>query len=645
MCGIAGIVDRKGVDLTSLIGMSQVMLHRGPDDEGYYLQDLHSAGFHFRGNDTIQQIQAEHIDKAAKSEDKFLLGLLHRRLSIIDLTPGGHQPMSYDEDRLHIVYNGEIYNYREVREDLIKRGYEFKTDSDTEVILAAYHCWGKKCCEHFMGMWAFAICDSVKGALFLSRDRFGIKPLYYNSSSSYFVFASEIKAFFQDSNFSRKINNDNLGQYVLNGKISESGETLYEEVRELLPGHNLEVDLNTLHCKHEKYYDLHEKVQSIELPDNVNYLEEYESRFKDAIAMHMRADVKVGSCLSGGLDSSAIVRFASEIAGGNGLSVFTAAYYDHKIDESGYARKVCDQLKNVKSHLTWPAAEGYWNDLDKLIWHQDLPIASTSMFAQWEVMKLAHQHQLKVLLDGQGADETLGGYSIFAGIHMLGLFRKFQIGKALKEAKYLKTNRSINIWKETGRAAFQFLPQFLQEPVQQRERLGSKFLKDNFLVEIRKDRRVASGRTYYEMSLQSVKYGMQDLLRYEDRNSMAFSIESRVPFLDHRLVEFTLALPESEKIAEGWTKLILRKTIDKKLPQEVVWRKDKKGFVTPQRKWMEELKPQLTEFLHTARIPSIVNKDAVVTALNRSELNAAEVSEFWKMISLIKWFEKFSLAG
>ena len=265
------------------------------------------------------------------------------------------------------------------------------------------------------------------------------------------------------------------------------------------------------------------------------------------------------------------------------------------------------------------------------------------MFAQWEVMKKAHESGIKVLLDGQGADETLGGYSIFAGVYLLGLVKQLKFGSFFSESRMLAGNRSVNTYKEIGRAAFHHLPRFLQTGIHKKERLSAGFVSPGFASHMENHSTpVNMGRSYLEMSLQSTRYGLQDLLRYEDRNSMAFSIESRVPFLDHRLVEYTLALPEREKIHRGWTKYILRRAMSQRLPEEVVWRKDKKGFVTPQSKWMAELKPRLTTYLNEVSMPPFLNRDSILKALNQSGLNASQVSEFWKVISLIKWFEIFS---
>lgn len=643
MCGISGIAGIHPVDYSVLHKMSNSIRHRGPDDEGFLLVDAEKKIIHAHGDDSVSEVKNRpHI--LSFQNQKFRLGLVHRRLSIIDLSAHGHQPMPYANGKIQIVFNGEIYNYREIKSELQSLGYKFESDSDTEVILAAYLQWGKNCVLRFMGMWAFAIYDFEKNCLFISRDRFGIKPLYYHYENGKLVFASEIKAILQDKSIAKKLNQKNLFEYLSYGKIADPYQTLFQNIVELPAACNLMYQLDDDKLKIEKYYDLEES--SLALRNSIlpnNYFQEYENRFNESISMHLRADVSIGTCLSGGLDSSAIVAFASPKLGSVNFNSFTAVYDDASIDESYFAKSVSSHFKNISPYYTTPAASTYWNDIDKLIWHQDLPVASTSMYAQWEVMKLAHQHGMKVLLDGQGADETLGGYSVFTGVYLFDLLKKFRFAKFYKEGQQLKLNRSVKILNETGRAAFYLLPSSLKKKIREKERLGSLFISNDFKNQFSNVQdKGMMGKDFFDMSLLSVKYGMHDLLRYEDRNSMAFSIESRVPFLDHRLVELSLALPDDFKINNGWTKYILRKTVDNKIPAEVVWRKDKKGFVTPQKKWKEELKPQLSEFINQVNLP-VINKKEILAALNNPNLNATQVSEFWKMIAFLKWHVIFEV--
>lgn len=273
-----------------------------------------------------------------------------------------------------------------------------------------------------------------------------------------------------------------------------------------------------------------------------------------------------------------------------------------------------------------------------MIWHQDLPIGSSSIFAQWEVMKLASAFKMKVLLDGQGADETLGGYSLFTGFYLIDLIKKFKLISFIKNIQFIKENRSVRPINELSRAAFYYLPNILQKTIRNKSRIGSKFISAEFLNEYKDEPTpYKSMPNYLDMSIEIIKYGLHELLRYEDRNSMAFSIESRVPFLDHRLVEFSLALDNELKLKNGWTKFILRKAIDKNLPKQITWRKDKKGFVTPQNIWKKELQPNLLDFLTNSKSVDFINMDYLLKSVNNNISSKNHLSEFWKIISVIKW--------
>lgn len=642
MCGIAGVIDRNGIDLNILYRMSAVIRHRGPDDEGFLTVDTNKKFYLNRGDDSIPEVHSHQHIISNFSEQKIQVALLHRRLSIIDLSAHGHQPMNYNGNKTYIVFNGEVYNYREIKSELAAKGYSFSSDSDTEVILASYREWGFDCVKKFMGMWAFAIYDHEKNIVFISRDRFGIKPLYYFYKDGKLVFASEIKAILEDKNIVPELNTETAYQYIAFSKANNPYETLFKNIVELPVGHNMVVNLSDFSINLSSYYNLEDAVATTASSNIKDYFAEYQSRFSESISMHLRADVPIGTCLSGGLDSSAIIGFAAPQLLNTTFNSFTAIYDDKKIDESFFANQVVNHFQNIKPYYTKPNFNDYWKDLDKLIWHQDLPIASTSMYAQWEVMKLAGKQGMKVLLDGQGADETLGGYSVFTGVYLFSLLKKMRLAKFYHEQKCLKKNRGIKISNEVMRGAFYLVPSSLKKSARAQKRVGTTFLTEEFTLQNSnvKDKGVI-GTNYRDMSIVSTKYGMHDLLRYEDRNSMAFSIESRVPFLDHRLVELSIAMPDDVKLHNGWTKYVLRKTIDKKIPDSVVWRTDKKGFVTPQKNWITDLKPQLTFYLNEVKMPSMLNRNKILNSLDGTLDNATKVSEFWKMVAFIKWNEVY----
>jgi asparagine synthase (glutamine-hydrolysing) len=645
MCGIAGIVRLEGVSTLHLHKMSEVLKHRGPDDEGFLLLDEQYNIHNFKGNDTIAQLSAlPHIQNTAHKIPHTRLGLLHRRLSILDLSPAGHQPMACPKSKNQLVFNGEIYNYKELRSELKNLGYVFTSDSDTEVVLAAYAEWGASCVAKFTGMWAIALLDMKKQTLFLSRDRFGIKPLYYVSTPGQFAFASEIKALLTSGFVEPEADMTPVLEYVCFGATADPSSNLFKQIKPLPPAHNLVINLSDVKPHVTCYYDLKKNIQAYTLPDENKIQSSFEALLDTSVNLHLRADVPVGSALSGGLDSSTLVAMVARKMQGKPFKTFTAAYTEKEIDESEYAKKVIAAQKNIDGYFTYPDANTYWQDIDKLIWHQDLPINSTSMFAQWEVMKLAGQHNIKVLLDGQGADEILGGYYNFAGLYLIEKLKSGKFLSFLNEKKELKNKFAPGINNALGRAAYYYLPEFVQRGIRAKKRLGMGFVAAEYQQQLNRiDVPARGGKTFREQSLLSTQFGLQDLLRYEDRNSMAFSIESRVPFLDHRLVEFSIALGNDWKIKNGRTKYILRKTAEPLLDKEVVWRKYKMGFLTPQKLWKLQSKKELDTFVNEVKMPAFLNKDYLLK-LNNADINdSAHLSEFWKMVSFLKWAEIFNV--
>jgi asparagine synthase (glutamine-hydrolysing) len=640
MCGIAGIYNPEGVAVNDVVSLSKTLRHRGPDDEGFFLSYTGNISEHFRGDDTIEELRSlKHISENGKQSS---LALMHRRLSILDVSEMGHQPLVSDNERYVIVFNGEVYNYKEIRQELISKGHQFKSESDTEVVLNSFVEWGEKCVERFVGMWAFVIHDKQENTLVLSRDRYGVKPLYFYQRGSYFAFASEIKALLKLSKVDSRISNEDLGSFLSYGSTANPYQNLFLYIEDIQPGSNYRYDLNTGMLTKTPYYYLEKSVQQekTSLKENI---EKFEALFDDSMALHLRSDVEIGSCLSGGLDSSAIVYSASKQLQNVPLKTFTASYKNKAIDESDYAQLVANKLPNVKDVYIYPEAKTLVSDMDKMLYHQDLPIGSTSIFAQWEVMKCANQHQIKVLLDGQGADETLGGYTNFGGIYLVELLKEFKFNQFFKEYRRLKRNFTPKIRQGVLKAAYYYLPSNLQQRFRAKERLSYNFINTEHLGGLELAVPQRGGKTFKEHSELSMKFGMYDLLRYEDRNSMAFSIESRVPFLDHRLVEMIRSLPNNHKIHKGWSKYVLRKMLDQKVDQKVVWRKDKKGFVTPQQDWKNELMSTLTSELKDSDMPSLVNRDYVIELCGKDFSNASHLSEFWRAYSVVKWYNLFNL--
>ncbi|MBI3518175.1 MAG: asparagine synthase (glutamine-hydrolyzing), partial [Bacteroidetes bacterium] len=382
MCGIAGILNKEGIRSSDLHRMSTILRHRGPDDEGFFVSGNAVLSCLYKGNDTITELASlPHISEHSQN-GAYEVGLMHRRLSILDLSAAGHQPMSYNQ--YTIVFNGEIYNYKELKSELAGKGLTFTSDSDTEVILAAYQYWREECVKHFVGMWAFAIYDKEKQHLFLSRDRFGIKPLYYFQNKTGFAFASEIKALLALDVVKPEADMTSVFEYISFGATTDPSANLFKQIRLLPPSHNMTVNINTLDITTTQYYDLKEKVDNYTSPKDADAEAVFKSALHTSIDLHLRSDVAVGSTLSGGLDSSTLVALVASKMGDKQFKTFTAAYAEKDIDESDFARKAISDYKNIDAHFTYPEIKTYWKDFDKLIWHQDLPINSTSMFAQWE---------------------------------------------------------------------------------------------------------------------------------------------------------------------------------------------------------------------------------------------------------------------
>ena len=639
MCGIAGILSNNEITVEVLQDISGVLAHRGPDDEGLAIVRADEI-ISCKGNDTINElVNYPHINE----QQSFNIGFVHRRLSIIDLAKEGHQPMLDTTRNYTIVFNGEVYNYKELKKELEQEGVVFTSASDTEVVLEAYIKWGEACVHKFVGMWAFTIYNKNKQQLFISRDRFGIKPFYYSKKDGQFAFASEIKGLLKIPGIEPIADEKLVAEYVMYGTISQPYQNLFKNIEELHPGYNGLYNFTSGELKLDQYYQLEEQVKKRKILGNFDAaLTEYQELFSAAVRLHLRSDVPVGSCLSGGLDSSALVGvIAPEI--GTTFNTFTAAYKNSDIDESDYAKEAIKDFNNVKDHYTYPNAATFLKDISKIVYYHDQPVGSASMYAHWEVMKLAGQHKMKVLLNGQGADEALGGYSNFAGVYLFDLLKSFRFLKFGKEKKRIEENFTKGVKSKIASAIYYHLPAFLKSSLRKKQRIGHQFLVKEELEKLKLDVPVRGGKKFRENSYSAFRFGLYDLLRNEDRNSMAFSIESRVPYLDHRLVEYSIALPTKYKIKEGWSKYILRKIVETKISDKIVWRKYKMGFLTPQREWKNELNKELMEEINAMGFPAILNKDAFLKFCKTDIKSNAHLSEFWRMYSLLKWIEVFEV--
>jgi len=600
MCGIAGIATA-GLPLepTLIAAMCDVIDYRGPDDFGYLAWQSASGV-----QQPFKQIHQLNNDTASRPD--VLLG--HRRLSILDLSENGRQPFSYADGRLWMVFNGEVYNYLELRDELIKKGHAFKTQTDTEVVLAAYLEWGEACLERFNGMWAFAILDTQNRTLFCARDRLGIKPFYYSFVNNRFSFASEIKQLLQlpwlDAERHDGVLFDFLGYKVYGG---DTEQTCFRNVFQLQRAQCLTLSLDQLGQGHipapRKWWQIDLDAKQPYKTDE-ECADAYRDLFMDAVRLRLRADVPVGTCLSGGLDSSGIVCFADQLIRQENpdaiQKTFTATSEDPRFDEKEYAQAVIE-VTQVEPHFTMPTAETLINSLQKLVWHHDEPFPSTSIFAGWSVFELVKRSGVTVTLDGQGPDEMLGGY--FSSMMETRMAEDIVSGRLWKFIKDYRARRDLyavplsrlaklvlleipgmsGLKKHSGdlNAASELLePEFYK----------SGYHESKYFEQLDEFRKEASGRgSMFNRSMYyKTMYGsLPGILRNVDRNSMAFSIESRVPFLDHRLVEYSFSLPAEMKIRGGSSKWIYREAMKDVLPQKVLNRKNKIGFATSEERWIK----------------------------------------------------------
>jgi asparagine synthase (glutamine-hydrolysing) len=555
MCGIAGIFRQKGIsqeDLDLIQRMNQIQKHRGPDDEGLF------------------------------SDNYCVLG--HQRLAIIDLSQAGHQPYISDDGRYLLVFNGEIYNYIELKKKLKSLGWHFKTKTDTEVLMNVYLHFGKDCLSMLNGMFAFVIYDSKKHTLFMARDRFGIKPLYYTDFRSTLYFASEIKALHIVPGLNRSINYQSLFDYLVFNRTDIYDETFLNEIKRIPKGHYGVVDQKGIQIK--QWWNPKHYVQNSHHTDINTIVQHIHEQMISSVQLRMRSDVPVGSCLSGGLDSSIIIGilFQHHIAP-NHYPSFTASFPGEPIDETRYIQLLNHQYPFI-NYQTFPNANQAFTDLEAFVYTNDEPTTNYSFYSQYQVMKLAKKLGVTVLLDGQGGDENFAGYQYFHGFHLYGLYKK---------RKYLTliTEWLNNILRKQDKAAYlTFLFQLL--PDTKRKQFLFKtlpFLELDFFNQY-----ISTSRIYNEFFdvndlndsiVRHFQYKLEHLLRIEDRNSMAFSLEARLPYLDYRLVEYVLGISECLKIKRGETKHLQKKSIGQYTIPQILNRRDKIGFGTPGSKWMQ----------------------------------------------------------
>ncbi len=629
MCGINGIAfsNQAGrhVDPTVLKRMRDVITHRGPDDEGIFIDEK--------------------------------IGLGHRRLSIVDVA-AGHQPMTNEDGSLHITYNGEIYNHADYRETLIARGHAYRTHCDTETILHLYADYGSNCVDYLRGMFAFAIWDRKKRELFIARDRLGVKPLYYVlTQDGSLYFASEIKALLEARAVRPELNFSAFSDYLANHATSGE-DTLFVDVKRLLPGHALTWRDGEIKIK--KYWDVSFKKSAQDGHPDQDYITEWSELFRKSVELRLMADVPLGMFLSGGIDSSAIAAVMSTLVD-EPIKTFSVAFAEREANELEYARIVARAFK-TDHHEVVISPEQFFSALPELIWHEDEPLAHPSSVALYFVSRLASEH-VKVVLTGEGSDELMAGYA---------RYRKTILNLALGERyhRMIPTGVRDLVRKQLAGMTGSKL----------RLKLGRTFLNlspdiesiyfDNFAVFSRTDQaQLLTDETVHRIGgidpyagvrellkhtdaqspldrllYADIKTYLHELLMKQDQMSMAASVESRVPFLDHKLVEFTSSLPERLKLHRWTTKYVLRQSMKGILPSTIIQR-PKMGFPVPIGSWFRGAYASvLDQYLLSSRATErrIFNTDFVRALVEQHQRREANHSErLWSLVNLEMWLRRF----
>jgi asparagine synthase (glutamine-hydrolysing) len=638
MCGIAGMISgSRRICPATAAKVLESLRHRGPDDLGWLLYSHDSVR---TGRESIPQ----------NIEDCDLM-LMHRRLSILDLTRRGWQPMRAGGGRYSVVYNGEIYNYIELRRELESLGQQFHTHTDTEVLLLAYMEWGVDAVRRFVGMFAFAIFDRKRRTLLLARDFFGIKPLYYSASDEQFAFASEIKALLDLNSSRRRANSAALLLYLRHGLSDQGDTTLLSGIHQLPAAHYMEVSLDDPGVAEPvRFWSPQITPSDASFEEAAQRLREL---FIESIQLHLRSDVPVGAALSGGIDSSAIVACIRRVAPQLDIHTFSYVADDPRLNEERWIDLVAGAVA-PRVHKTHTTSHDLATDLDVLLKAQEEPFGSTTIYAQHRVFRLASEAGIKVMLDGQGADELLGGYRYYIGAQFASLVRQHRFLDALRLLRSARKLPDSGVVQLLLCSADYFLPKEWQKPL--RAMIAKEFTPNWVHAAWFRENggetanvnycsgphvlRSALLRTLTETSLPH-------LLRYEDRNSMAFSIESRVPFLTPQLAEFVLSLPEEYIVAlDGTSKAVFRRAMRGIVPQAILDRKDKIGFATPEREWLCNLNGWVQDTLNSETAAAMPFLDLGAMHREWQAILSGRQSfdnRVWRWLNVIRWSQEFAV--
>ena len=628
MCGISGYLDlKKTIDCNELRRMNDVIKHRGPDDEGYVLfdcrnneesmRDSESVFKLFRGNDTIKSLCSLPIINEAE-QSSWYLGFGHRRLSIIDLTDAGHQPMSSFDGKIWITFNGEIYNYLELRQELSELGFSFKTQTDTEVIIAAYMAWGERCVNHFNGMWGFVIYDMTEvrtHRLFCSRDRLGAKPFYYylDKKNGLFVFGSEIKQLCQNRHIPRTLNRKHLATVLILTLQDYDEETLIESIHTLSGGHNMMLELDMIgksisSIRKYQYWDLDYRVEKKCNNDWYDYLH-------DGIRLRLRSDAPIGIMISGGIDSTFLAheisfRIKDAQIDVKNINGYTSCYKNDVYDDETYYSHQVIEACGLKENLIYPDRFDMTKVYEDKVWHCEdyFPFGTLGAYMTLEQVS---KSGVKVILNGQGGDESMFGYERYYAFYLKDLIKKNLI-KGVKTIPSIVRNSRLTLDE-----ILKYIVYFNNPKIRYyyNTNRASDFLKNELmrkcLYEDVKD--ILYAKDLDELVYKELRRTqLTHILRADDRNYMAFSMESRVPFIDYRYLEAAIGLDPHEKIKNGFTKYPLRQKMQGDIPDAVVWRKNKNGWSSPADRWVERFDEEwIHNMFENPRTSELFNVDNI----------------------------------
>jgi asparagine synthase (glutamine-hydrolysing) len=652
MCGLSAIFSQTGLAGCEIKNLNDAIKHRGPDDEGFFCSSTEASVYAFGEVTPMGAITAHKLSDINTLQDAaFNVMLGHRRLSIVDTSWRGHQPMKSECGGYSMIYNGEVYNSDELAAELRALGHKFDSCSDTEVVLAAFIQWGSNCLEKFNGMFSFVIFNHETKSVLIARDRYGIKPLYYYYPDDGSVaFASEIKQFTKLDGWSAVLNRSRAVDYLNWGQTDHTNETLFTGVFQVPAGHFCEFNISSVPevLDFTRWYSLEPKIGTL---DYEHALTAFRNTFRQSVRYRLKADVPVGTCLSGGLDSSAIACTINDIIeAGQEQITFSSCSSDKEYDESEYVEAVLDQCKNIQPHRIEVDHQGFWAELNTLIYHHDEPFLSPSVYAEWCIFREVSKTKVKVTLDGHGADEILYGYDTFFGPYLSGLLRQF---KFLEYAKSLVQIRRMHGWglpRLLAMSARSFLPdaikdhalRVLNRPTRHTSWINKEALGDTAVLDIG-----MTDKNAEDVSLdQLLRFSVPKQLKWCDRDSMAHSIESRVPFLDYKLVELLYSLPTDFKLKRGLTKRVLRDGLSGDIPKVIEQRISKMGFVTPGERWVvdnpDEYKKKLQEAIDHSGV--MLNKSECLSRFTKMiDGKIPFDNSFWRVVFFGEWIKCYGV--